>query len=375
MQQVNAAIAAGTWPAGSPSYLYGWGNGANGRIGLGNTTTYSSPKQVGSLATWSQISSAAYNIGWSIAVKKDGTLWSWGGNNVGQLGLNNLTYYSSPKQVGALTVWVNVSAGKDHALAIRTNGTLWSWGYNGFGALGLSSYTTQSSPTQVGSLTNWAFVSCGTDYSFALKTNGTLWSWGYNGNGNLGLSNTTTYNSPVQVGALTTWASVSCGSNFTSAIKTDGTLWTWGNNYYGALGLNSGATYINSPNQVGALTTWAKVGANSAAANNVAIKTDGTIWTWGKNNFGQMGIGNATNYSSPKQVGSLTTWLNASAGYNNTMAISTSGSLWALGGKNVYGQLGLNNTAYYSSPKQVGSQNTWLTVSSGRDFMLATKGS
>jgi alpha-tubulin suppressor-like RCC1 family protein len=82
-----------------------WGINANGQLGLGNTTDYSSPKQVGALTTW-----AKATIGPSTsAIKTDGTLWTWGYNGVGSLALGNLTSYSSPKQVGNLTNWTSVS--------------------------------------------------------------------------------------------------------------------------------------------------------------------------------------------------------------------------------------------------------------------------
>ena len=149
-------------------------------------------------------------------------LWSWGQNNFGQLGLNNTTYYSSPKQVGALTSWSSVSCGYFHTVSIKTDGTLWSWGNNAFGQLGLGNTTYFSSPKQVGALTNWLSVSCGRYNTVSIKTDGTLWSWGYNGQGQLGLGNTTDYSSPKQVGALTSWTKLfkGCMTDSTLAIKS-----------------------------------------------------------------------------------------------------------------------------------------------------------
>ena len=98
MQSQMQAVSAGTWPIISPPGLYSWGNNTSGQLGLGNTTNYSSPKQVGALTNWSSVSCGyAHNL----SIKTDGTLWSWGYNNFGQLGLGNITNYSSPKQVGA----------------------------------------------------------------------------------------------------------------------------------------------------------------------------------------------------------------------------------------------------------------------------------
>jgi len=134
MQQVNAAIAAGTWPVPPGPSLLAWGRNSQGQLGLGNTTYYSSPKQVGTLKTWSIV--AAGNLS-SAAIKTDGTLWAWGSNTNGQLGLGNTTNYSSPKQVGALTDWSYVSSSASNGtFAIRSNNTLWAWGNNLYGQLG-----------------------------------------------------------------------------------------------------------------------------------------------------------------------------------------------------------------------------------------------
>ena len=161
------------------------GNNSYGQLGRGNTTHFSSPVQVSGpshsyqdviftrngrtsifaadssiyfsgeyLHKWKSIahSSGSY----SMAIKTDGTLWSWGSNGYGELGLSNTIARSSPVQVGALTNWSQVTSGKYHTAAIKTDGTLWSWGYNYFGQLGLSDQTHRSSPVQVGNLTNWS---------------------------------------------------------------------------------------------------------------------------------------------------------------------------------------------------------------------------
>jgi alpha-tubulin suppressor-like RCC1 family protein len=107
------------------------------------------------------------------------------------------------------------------------------------------------------------------------------------------------------------------GYNFCTAIRTDGTLWSWGRNGYGQLGDNS-VIYKSSPTQVGALTTWSQT---AAGQHCMAIKTDGSLWTWGYNNNGQLGSGNTTRRSSPVQVGSLATWSKISAGRNTSAAI------------------------------------------------------
>ena len=277
--------------------------------------------QVGALTTWAKVAACSQL---SLAVKTDGTLWSWGRGLYGALGLGNTTSYSSPKQIGALTTWSTVSGPTSgySSLAVKTDGTLWSWGYNGIGQLGLGNMTNYYSPKQVGALTGWSTVSAGNNSSLAVKTNGTLWAvGGFNNVGQLGLGNTTDYSSPKQIGALTNWSAVASGSLFSFALKTDGTIWSWGYNSQGQLGLGNTTSY-SSPKQVGALTTWSKISVGNT--NSFAIKTNGTLWSWGYNGNGQLGLGNTTSYSSPKQVGALTTWSAISGGAARfTLAIQT----------------------------------------------------
>ena len=160
----------------------------------------------------------------SLAIKTDGTLWAWGTNSVnGQLGLGDVTNRSSPAQVGALTNWLSVAGGFNHTIALKTDGTLWSWGRNNVGQLGLGNITNYSSPKQVGALANWLSVAGGYRHTIALKTDGSLWTWGWNNQGQLGLgtSGAGTYkSSPAQVGALTTWLSIAGSYRHTIATRS-----------------------------------------------------------------------------------------------------------------------------------------------------------
>jgi len=368
-QNLGSIIKPGFNPLGTQtsSYAYNlftWGSGADGALGLNNRTNYSSPKQVGSLY-WTNV--GATNS--SYAIRNDGTLWAWGSNGSGQLGLGNTTYYSSPKQVGSLTTWSYIAQGFGPQIyVIKTDGTLWAWGYGGSGQLGLGNTTSYSSPKQVGSLTTWSKIAFGGAHCVAINTSGQLFSWGQNPYGELGLGNTTYYSSPKQVGALTNWSTVSAGRVNSYAVKTDGTIWSWGNNAVGQLGIGN-RTNFSSPKQIGALTNWLKV--SGGAYYTVAVKTDGTFWAWGQNQTGQLGLNNLTYYSSPKQVGSLTNWLNlAVGGQEFTLASKTDGTLWAWG-RGTEGQLGLGNTTSYSSPKQVGVSTTWGVFDGGQYHVIA----
>mgnify|MGYP002478002863 CR=1 FL=1 len=167
------------------------------------------------------------------------SLYGWGANSFGQLGLGNTTDYSSPKQVGALTSWLKMSAGYYHCAVIKNDGTLWTWGRNNSGQLGLGNTTNYSSPKQVGSLTTWSQIYCGANFCAAITTTGQLWTWGDNNQGQLGLGNTTFFSSPKQVGALTTWSKLpntQGGDNRgTGAITTTGQLYVWGSGIFGGL--------------------------------------------------------------------------------------------------------------------------------------------
>jgi len=367
---MSAAGAAGG-AANEPGTIWGWGRNSKGVLGQGDITDQSSPVQVGSLTDWlardaTERRKIKASLGtWIQTIKNDGTLWGWGQSENGSIGDGTTTDRCSPVQIGSLTDWDNVGCGTNSTMAVKTDGTLWGWGDNGNGALGLGNTTAYSSPVQVGSLTTWSLIHNGAQSFYGIKTDGTLWSWGDNGNGQLGLGNTTNYSSPVQVGSLTTWAQVCGGGSWAAAVKTDGTLWSWGNNLDGQLGLGN-TTNNSSPVQVGSLTNWYEVSMNSGGYTSswmCATKTDGTLWAWGDNTYGQLGQGNTTDYSSPVQVGSLTTWRNASAVHFSAMADTTAGTLFAWG-SGTYG-LGNGNTTSVSSPVQVGSLTDYSGIAAG----------
>jgi alpha-tubulin suppressor-like RCC1 family protein len=349
--------------------LFGWGNNY-GALG-DNTSVFnrSSPVQTIAFgANWKQVSTggAAYS-NQTAAIKTDGTLWSWGYNAYGQLGDNTVALRSSPVQTIAFgTNWKQVACGHRHTAAIKTDGTLWTWGINTYGALGDNTRTHRSSPVQTVAFgANWKQVSCGESYTAAIKTDGTLWLWGYNYYGSLG-DNTRTYrSSPVQTVAFgTNWKQVSCGRSTVGAIKTDGTLWLWGYNGYGVLGDN---TTINrsSPSQTVAFgTNWKQV--SGGYQNTAAIKTDGTLWCWGWNYYGSLGDNTSTSRSSPVQtITFATNWKSVNSSDSYTAAIKTDGTLW-LWGRNSYGSLGDDTTNNRASPVQtfIGG-NLWKSLASG----------
>jgi alpha-tubulin suppressor-like RCC1 family protein len=358
----NKINQGGIWDYTESFALWTWGANQNGSLGLNqaHTTKISSPVLVpgGNWAgLWNGKASARDYV---YASKNANEFWSWGSNTYGSLGLNQPinTRISSPTQVPGS--WSNVEVGFYGGLGVKTNGGLFTWGYNSDGQLGQNNGTPYSSPTQVGSDTTWSGssnnITQGGYAAGALKTNGTLWTWGENQSGELGHNNKTKESSPKQVGTNTTWSTISIGGGnaegHTIALKTDGTAWAWGHNTNGTLGQNN-TTQYSSPKQIPG-TTWARVQASSGRYS-WGVKTDGTLWTWGQNDTGALGHNNRTNYSSPKQVPG-TTWDKDKicAEGEAIGAVKTDGTLWTWGG-NDDGWLGQNipDNTRRSSPTQV----------------------
>jgi len=233
--------------------LWVWGNNASGQLGTGDVINKLTPVTTFAGGTdWKQVSCTISLSGRISSIKSDGTLWIWGGNYYGQLGINNTTVIiSTPVTTFAGgTDWKQCSGGDRHTITIKTDGTLWTWGTPTQGQLGINSLiTTRPTPvtTFIGG-TNWKQVSCGNQHTAAIKTDGTLWVWGSNGFAQLGTNDTLTKSIPVTTfSGGTNWKQVSCGDQHSAAIKTNGSLWSWGNGVYGRLGNNTSSGNRSTP--------------------------------------------------------------------------------------------------------------------------------
>ena len=330
--------------------LWAWGDNTNGQLGTNDTGTKLTPVTTFAGGTnWKQVSCGSAQV----AIKTDGTLWVWGRNNSGNLGTNDVIYRSTPVTTFAGgTNWKQVAAGSNSIAAIKTDGTLWTWGDNSTGQLGTNDAINRSTPvTTFAGGTNWKQVSC-LDFTAAIKTDGTLWTWGRNSYGQLGNnvspvagglgSESTNRSTPITTFAGgNNWKQVVSGNACTAAIKTDGTLWTWGRNNFGQLGNNDGINKSTPVTTFAGGTNWKQVSSDQFTA---AIKTDGTLWTWGNNRGAQLGTNDTTTrYTPVTTFAGGTNWKQVNCGYLLTEAIKTDGTLWVWGSNNG-GQLGINDS-------------------------------
>jgi alpha-tubulin suppressor-like RCC1 family protein len=355
--------------------LWTWGVGGNGQLGNNTTTDRSTPVTTfAGGANWKQVGSR-YNVG--AAIKTDGTLWTWGRNSYAMVGDNTATNRSTPVTTFAGgTNWKQVSVGARTLSAIKTDGTLWAWGTNANGQVGDNTTTNRTTPvTTFAGGTNWKQVDNGYFHTAAIKTDGTLWTWGHNSYGQIG-NNTSGTNrlTPVTTFAGgTNWKQVSCGAYHTAAIKTDGTLWTWGHNSYGQIGNNtSGTNRLTPVTTFAGGTNWKQVSCGFAFTS--AIKTDGTLWTWGRGTDGQLGNNTTINRSTPVTTfAGGTNWKQVSCTGTQIAVIKTDGTLWVWG-KNVVGGLGDNTAVNRSTPVTTfaGGSN-WKQVSCTDNYISAIR--
>ena len=381
--------------------LYAWGLGSSGELGLNDAANRSIPTQIGT-SSWSVVSAGNQ---FTMAIDSSSRLFSFGSNLQGRLGQGNAVNYSSPVQIGTSN-WSKVSAGTTHAIAIRSDSTLWAWGNGTNGELGYGSALSRSSPVQIGT-SSWTSVAAAYLFSTAITTDGKLFTWGLGTSGETGFNTAVSRSSPVQVLATLalsfTVLGASNSAGHAAAISTLGLLYTWGTGNVGQTGvgdLQNRSSPVNigtTTGAAGALSTTqyqpARIGTSSWSAISagqsyqMAIRSGGSLFTWGLNSSGQLGIGNVATYSSPVQIGT-SSWSLIQASTSFSYGVwSTTGALYTWG-INTSFQGGRTDGVNRSSPvlsgaastvsfSQISAGNSWgigITTALAGNFALYTWG-
>ena len=344
-RQVRAS-GSGIFGLKDDGSLWAWGDG---QLGLGSSSSVQVPTLVGTA-----FKDVVPGFGCHYGIKTDNTLWGWGTNANGELGDGGNADRTRPVQLGADFAAVVSGTGSNtqavpiicYTLALKNNGEVWTWGSNAFGQLGNGTTSPRNTPSLVG--TGFREVKVGVNAAYGIQQDGTLWSWGDNTYGQLGDGSTTQKSTPVQV--ATDVAAVFPVGATVFAIKTDGSLWAWGNNAQGQLGDGS-MEMRTAPVRIGSgftridrLSDWSVYG----------LQADGSLWAWGSNLDGEMGDGTHTSHTTPTRIGAgyySVTGLSGWAG-SYTVALKTDGSLWAWG-DNASGNLGDGTTQWRLTPVAV----------------------
>ncbi len=308
----------------------------------------------------------------SLLLCTDGTVKAWGDNYYYQLGNSTMSASSLPVVVNGLTGTITaVSAGGSHSMALKSDGTVWAWGYNYDGQLGVVGIPSSDVPVQVTGLTGVIAIAAGYSHSIALKNDGTVWAWGNNGYGQLGDSTNNGTSIPVQAKFLTNITAISAGNYHSMALKNDSTVWTWGSNNYGQLGLGSNSDSI-SAHKVPGLSKIISI--DCGGSFSLALKNTGTIMSWGENYYGQLGDGTQISNNVPIPVLGVANVMAICAGTNHSMALKTDSTVWKWGATLPFPlRTHRTNDLQNTSPMQISGLSGIFAISAGQYHQLAYK--
>ncbi|RMF17645.1 MAG: hypothetical protein D6761_03900, partial [Candidatus Dadabacteria bacterium] len=347
--------------------LYCWGNNQQGTVGDGaGGEVHPDPVTITAAQGWEKLRAGQGGAGCAIDVM--GTLYCWGSSTY----LGNPQYYgswtSNPVNVGD-HAWLDASTTGNYSCGISTDTTLWCWGQNGAGQLGTGDFSNTFIPALAdGGSTGWARIRVAANRSCAIR-NGELYCWGSNGSSVLGVSSTTwAFPDPVPM-AIPQPVDVVLGSG-SCAVTAAGGLWCWGMNTRGQLGLGYAGATVTYPVETTFYADWMTV----AVANETTcgIRTGGTLWCWGGNNYGLLGIGSSQAFSNvPVQVtvGSGA-WEAIGGGNSYFCGLQDDGSIWCWGW-NYYGQLGDGTTNSWPYPVRATQRTDWIELSVGLEGACA----
>jgi len=320
--------------------VWAWGNNGQGQLGDGTTVHKTEPMQVPGL---SNVTSVAAGSSHSLALKDNGTVWAWGANDSGQLGDGTAAQKNTPAQVPGLSNVTSVAAGSNHSLALKDDGTVWTWGNNDRGQLGDGTAAQKNTPVQVFGLSDVTAIAAGSSHSLILKDDGRVWAWGNNDHGQLGNSTNASNNIPVPTflpASLTYITAIAAGGNHSLAIGGN-MLWSWGDNSSGQLG--NGKSGEGEFQDTPAWVFGAVKAIAAGSSHSLALTDNGTVLAWGNNRDGQLGDGNIRTKDTPVQVvdgnGTLRNVTTIAAGEYHSLALKDDGTVWSWGA-NGSGQLG-----------------------------------
>ena len=339
-------------------------------------TTYGNEITFNTKVGWKSI--FVGEMSYVIGLKADGTLWAWGSNNLGQLGIGGNNQKNIPVQIGSENDWKQVSIGgateliNDHqgayVLAIKNDGSLWAWGNNSHGQLGTGNKLNSATPIRVGNSNDWKQTCASINTSSAIKNDGSIWQWGKSNVEFQSLQS----NTPVIFTGINQINTFAIGvSDLTHlAAKKDGSIWAWGLNQAGQIG-NGGTNVINNPIQIAKSLSFSSIYKSSF--NSFGITASGQLYGWGYNAFGQLGDGTNENKSAPTLINTMNSCKLLSNSPNTTFAIKLDGTMWATGSSNngSFGN-GIDLNQFYSFTK-ISNDNDWNSVFSASGYTFAIK--
>ncbi len=302
-------------------------------------------KQIISLKNVSELSAGFHHC---LALRKDGTVWAWGGNEAGQCGRTNTNYLSIPTRIRSLSNVKAIAAGSCYSLALKKDGTVWAWGLNDSGQLGDGTRENRTEPVRVKRIGNVMTIAAGEKHSLAVLEDGTVWSWGDNKFGQLGDDSNTSRTEPTPVKGIDNVLMVACGDMHSIALKKDRSVWTWGCNemlqmgqcFY-PQGLNTEGGEFGNPERmfesdflVPFLVTGLRdiVSVSAGKWHSMALTKNGLVLVWGDNSFGQSGDGTLISRDCPDYVKNLAQTTKIWTRDNQSIAITADGtvSVWGL---------------------------------------------